>query len=242
MEPQRDVGVLGRVRGRAPTLDLLEADALRALAGDLVVGERPAGRGGARRARPCRAARCSRARRTGAACRGRSRRAARRGSRARAGRTSGSAPSFCRDAILEPGLEQRQRPFDAELVGRAGVAVREREVRRLAGRSRTRRRRARRRTDRARWSRCRSDDDLGAARASHEPALARSASVDQRLVVARHVRGRRGHGRGGHRRARPAPALALLLHVLQPALEPEALEERGELLRGRARAARAPRP
>ena len=36
---QRDVGVLGRVLGRALDVHLLEADPLRALAGHLVVGD-----------------------------------------------------------------------------------------------------------------------------------------------------------------------------------------------------------
>ena len=40
MQAQRDVGVLGRVLGRALDAHLLEADALRALAGHLVVGDR----------------------------------------------------------------------------------------------------------------------------------------------------------------------------------------------------------
>ncbi len=40
MQAQRDIGVLGRVRGRAIDCHLLERDAPGALAGDVVVGDR----------------------------------------------------------------------------------------------------------------------------------------------------------------------------------------------------------
>jgi hypothetical protein len=173
VQAQRDVRVLGRVRRRGLDRHLVEADLLRALAGDVLVvdGRRVRGSASAPPS-PCRgASRSSRARRTRAWC--------------RSGCPPATMPwlastwaSYFRWWPILPFriLQQRPQPLErrleVELLGRAGIAVRQRHIGGAApARLQTRRRRSAPACSRGCRSRCRRRTSSGASsRSSQAPA------------------------------------------------------------------------